>query len=66
MVVYNMKKLYNKKKKSKLYIHIETKNREKAKEQGFYDGRFKTKIIRNKKKEAIKKLSRKKWKEHAS
>ncbi len=50
----------SKKKKSKLYIHIETQNREKAKEQGFYDGRFKTKIIRNKKKEAIKKQTRKK------
>lgn len=45
-------------KKSSLYTHIETQNREKAKEQGFYDGRFKTKIIRNKKKEASKKLSR--------
>ncbi len=59
-----MKKLYKKKKKSKLYIHIETQNREKAKEQGFYDGRFKTKIIRNKKKEAIKKQTRKKWKDN--
>ena len=53
-----------KKKKSKLYLHIESQNRKKAKEQGFYDGRFKTKIIRNKKKEAIKKQSRKKWKEN--
>jgi hypothetical protein len=52
-----------KKKKSKLYLHIESQNREKAKEQGFYDGRFKTKIIRNKKKEAIKKQTRKKWKD---
>lgn len=52
-----------KKKKSKLYLHIESQNRQKAKEQGFYDGRFKTKIIRNKKKEAIKKLSRSKWKD---
>ena len=54
----------SKKKKSKLYLHIESQNRKKAKEQGFYDGRFKTKIIRNKKKEAIKKQSRKKWKEN--
>jgi hypothetical protein len=53
-----------KKKKSKLYLHIESQNREKAKEQGFYDGRFKTKIIRNKKKEAIKKQTRKKWKDN--
>lgn len=52
-----------KKKKSKLYLHIEGKNRERAKEQGFYDGRFQTKIIRNKKKEAIKKQTRKKWKD---
>lgn len=49
-----------KKKKSSLYSHIEGENRKKAKEQGFYDGRFKTKVIRNKKKEAIKKQSRKK------
>lgn len=48
-----------KKKKSSLYHHIESQNRENAKEQGFYDGRFKTKIIRNKKKEASKKLARK-------
>ena len=54
----------SKKKKSKLYLHIESQNRKKAKEQGFYDGRFKTKIIRNKKKEAIKKQSRKKWKDN--
>jgi hypothetical protein len=49
-----------KQKKSSLYHHIESQNRESAKEQGFYDGRFQTKIIRNKKKESTKKLTRKK------
>jgi hypothetical protein len=49
-----------KQKKSSNYHHIESQNRENAKEQGFYDGRFKTKIIRNKKKEASKRLTRKK------
>lgn len=49
-------------KSSSLYSHIQAQNRMNAKEQGFYDGRFKTKIIRNKKKEAMKKLSRKKLK----
>lgn len=34
--------------------------RERAKEQGFYDGRFKPKVVPDKKKEAEKKLSRSK------
>lgn len=39
------------KKKLSLIKYVETKNRDSAKEQGFYDGRFKQKSIPNKKKQ---------------
>lgn len=48
------------KNKNSLFNYAQDKNRELAKEQGFYDGRFKQKVIKNKKKELIKKQSRSK------
>ena len=35
-------------------------NREKAKEQGYYDGRFRKRVVPDKKKQADKKAARKK------
>jgi hypothetical protein len=36
------------------------RNRKRAKEQGFYDGRYKTKVVTDRKKELKKKLARQK------
>lgn len=36
--------------KNLVFSHAQDKNRELAKEQGFYDGRFKQRVIKNKKK----------------
>lgn len=49
-----------KKKKTSSFNAAKTLQRKLALLQGFYDGRFKEKIIKDKKKEANKRLSRKK------
>jgi len=51
-----------KKKKKKSVTAAQALQRKLAKQQGFYDGRFKEKTVRDKKKEWKKKLSRKKIK----
>ena len=51
-----------KKKKKKSVTAAQALQRRLAKQQGFYDGRFKEKMVRDKKKEWKKKLSRKKIK----
>ena len=43
-----------KKKKNRVGSFMRGQNRENAKEQGFYDGRFKPKVIEDKKKQADK------------
>jgi hypothetical protein len=47
-----------KKKKNTIFAHALTTQRDSAKNQGFFDGRFALKIIRNKKKQADKIASR--------
>lgn len=42
-------------KKSKLKKHREAEEREKRKEDGFYDGRFRTKVLPNKRKKPPRK-----------
>lgn len=49
-----------KKKKESSFGIAKKLQRKLAMQQGFYDGRFKEKVIRDKKKEYSKKLSRKK------
>ena len=49
-----------KKRKKKSVTAALALQRKLAKQQGFYDGRFKEKTVRDKKKEREKKLSRKK------
>jgi len=49
-----------KKQKKKSVTAAQALQRKLAKQQGFYDGRFKEKTVRDKKKEWKKKLSRKK------
>lgn len=45
--------------KKEIEKYIKGKNREKAKRQGFYDGRFRTRIVPDKKKENSAKACRK-------
>ena len=40
--------------KKEIEKYIKGKNREKAKEQGFYDGRFRTRVVPDKKKSSAK------------
>ena len=49
-----------KKKKKKSVTVAQALQRKLAKQQGFYDGRFKEKTVKDKKKEWFKRLSRKK------
>lgn len=49
-----------KKKKKQAVLVAQKLQRKLALQQGFYDGRFKEKVIKDKKKEAEKKLTRKK------
>ena len=51
-----------KKQKKKSVTVAQALQRKLAKQQGFYDGRFKEKTVRDKKTDWIKKLSRKKVK----
>lgn len=44
--------------KKKTHKYRQKKNREDAKEQGFYDGRFRPRIVKDKKKWASKRGSR--------
>lgn len=48
-----------KKKKRKLHKALMKANREKAKEQGFFDGRFGQRVVPDKKKKAQKEACRK-------
>jgi hypothetical protein len=51
----------NRKKKKKQTVLVAKKlQRKLAMHQGFYDGRFKEKVVKDKKKESEKKLARKK------
>ncbi len=50
------------KKKNRVGNFMKAQNRESAKEQGFYDGRFRPKVVKDKKKQADKDAC-KKWKE---
>jgi hypothetical protein len=51
----------NRKKKKKQTVLVAQKlQRKLAMQQGFYDGRFKEKVVKDKKKESEKKLARKK------
>ncbi len=56
---YFMKKTKGKKLKKKLHKLILKQNREKAKKEGFYDGRFSEKVIPDKKKKTNKEACRK-------
>ena len=40
------------------FKHSQARERESAKEQGFYDGRFKTKVVKDKKKELSRNWAR--------
>ena len=45
-------------KRMKMFKSSQGRERESAKEQGFYDGRFKTKVVKDKKKELSRNWAR--------